>query len=44
VPGVNTEDHGAIYVWQMNRIGYGDDNCEHYCEINWRDNLRILDE
>ena len=40
--GTDIDDHGTIYVWQLERVEYGSDNCEHYAEINWRENLRIL--
>lgn len=43
LPGTDTENHGTIYVWQMDRFDYGSDNCEHYAEINWRESLRVLD-
>jgi len=43
LPGTDIENHGTIYVWQMDRTEYGADNCEHYCEINWREFLRLLD-
>lgn len=40
--GVNKEDHGTIYVWQLNRINYGGgDNCETYAEFNCRDGERL---
>lgn len=42
-PGTDNENHGTIYVWQENRMDYGADNCEHYAEINWHRNLRILE-
>jgi hypothetical protein len=42
IPGVNEEDHGAVYVWQSERMGYGADNCEHYSYIGWRRMLRIV--
>jgi hypothetical protein len=34
---------GCIYVWQSDRIGYGDDNCEHYTYHYWKRNLRIIE-
>lgn len=37
------EEHGAIYIWQDRRTGYGDDNCEHYAHSNWGRYLRIED-
>jgi hypothetical protein len=37
------EDHGTIYVWQIDRVGYGDDNCEHYTYSYWQRNLRVID-
>ena len=33
--------HGAVYVWQSERVGYGSDNCEHYAFTSWRRILRI---
>lgn len=42
VKGISIEEHGVIYVWQTERLNYGSDNCEHYCEINWKDTLRII--
>lgn len=44
-PGTDNVNHGTIYVWQENRgdDAYGADNCEHYSEINWRENLEIID-
>lgn len=41
--GYNIEDHCIIYVWQLNRVKYGDDNCEHYAYINWKQFLRIIE-
>jgi hypothetical protein len=35
--------HGAVYVWQCDRLEYGADNCEHYCHSNWKDFLRIIE-
>lgn len=43
IAGTDNEDHGTIYVWQENQMDYGADNCEHYCEINWRENLEVLE-
>ena len=34
---------GTIYVWQLNRTGYGSDNCEHYSYKFCMAGLRILD-
>jgi len=45
IPGTDDENHGIIYVWQLNDIEYGVDNCEHYAELSCRQNpslLRIL--
>ena len=36
------EEHGTVYVWQEDRMGYGGDNCEHYCHNNWHEFLRIV--
>lgn len=36
------EDHGTIYVWQSDRLGYGDDNCEHYVYVGWERILKIM--
>jgi hypothetical protein len=35
--------HGTIYAWQMDKLGYGADNCEHYSYDGWQDNLMILE-
>ncbi len=35
--------HGVIYVWQLDRIDYGSDNCEHYTYDNWRSFLTFID-
>ena len=43
-PGVDIEDHGTIYVWQSEQVGYGDDNCEHYVEFGWQKLLRIVQD
>lgn len=43
VPGVSDEDHGAVYVWQSERMEYGSDNCEHYVEFGWKLLLRVLE-
>lgn len=43
-PGGDTgEDHGSVYVWQAERTGYGDDNCEHYAFTTWKQHLRMID-
>jgi len=42
--GYDDEDHGTIFVWQMDKYGYGADNCEHYCEFNWKNSLRVINE
>jgi hypothetical protein len=34
VEGHDIEDHGTIYVWQMDRTEYGALNCEHYPHYN----------
>ena len=39
----DSENHGTIYVWQMDRCDYGADNCEHYCHENWRSVLIFCD-
>ena len=39
IPGVSIEDHGTIYVWQMDKTEYGTDNCEHYIEFSRGGNL-----
>jgi heat shock protein HspQ len=39
----DSENHGTIYVWQMDRYDYGADNCEHYCHENWRSVLIFCD-
>lgn len=33
VKGHDDEDHGTVTVWQLQRYGYGADNCEHYPEF-----------
>lgn len=42
IPGTDNENHGAVYVWQMNKLNYGADNCEHYSHFKWSDFLKIL--
>lgn len=43
VPEIITlEDHGVIYVWQEDRREYGDDNCEHYAGVSWKELLRPI--
>jgi hypothetical protein len=42
--GYDIQNHGAIYVWQMNRYEYGADNCEHYAHLNWEKHLKIIDK
>ena len=27
------DDHGCVYVWQQDKVGYGSDNCEHTATI-----------
>lgn len=40
-----TDDfHGVIYVWQSEKLNYGDDNCEHYSYQGWKRMLRIIDD
>ena len=34
---------GTVYVWQLNRTGYGSDNCEHYSFKFCMASLRMLD-
>lgn len=41
IPGIDDEDHGTVYVWQSDRVGYGSDNCEHYSFTSWQRMLRI---
>ena len=41
--GHNIEDHGTIFVWQIDRYEYGADNCEHYCEFGWEKSLKVLE-
>lgn len=36
-------DHGTVYVWQLEKINYGADNCEHYAFTQWSSILRILE-
>jgi len=43
VPGFDIENHGTVYVWQMDRMDYGSDNCEHYCEFGWEKSLKIIE-
>jgi hypothetical protein len=43
-PGTDDEDHGTVYVWQLDRMDYGADNCEHYPEFGWQRCLTILEE
>lgn len=40
--GKSVEDHGAVWVWQMNRENYGIDNCEHYVEFGWEKSLKLI--
>ena len=42
-PGIDSEDHGGIFVWQLDRLNYGADNCEHYAHFNWQPYLRLCD-
>lgn len=39
--GHDIEDHGRIAVWQMDRLEYGPDNCEHYPHYGWERILQI---
>lgn len=41
--GFSVENHGTIYVWQMNRTNYGADNCEHYVHYGWEKILTIVE-
>ena len=41
IPGFDNENHGTIYVWQMNKLNYGADNCEHYPHFEWFKTLKI---
>jgi hypothetical protein len=43
-PGSSREEHGTVYVWQLNRTEYGADNCEHYPEFEWWNVLKILED
>jgi hypothetical protein len=43
IPGYDDEEHGTIFVWQLNRVEYGVDNCEHYPAFNCRRCLRIVE-
>lgn len=43
-PGRDVEDHGTVYVWQIDRTDYGADNCEHYCEFGWEKSLKVLEK
>lgn len=40
--GVSDSDHGTVHVWQLDKIDYGADNCEHYPEFNWQSILKII--
>jgi hypothetical protein len=40
--GWNDEDHGTVTVWQMNRLDYGADNCEHYPHFGWPGILTVV--
>lgn len=42
VPDMTIHDHGTIYVWQLNRVEYGIDNCEHYPVLEWEKSLKII--
>lgn len=42
IPGINDEDHGTIFVWQMNKLEYGADNCEHYPQFEWFKTLKVV--
>lgn len=42
IPGTDDENHGTIYVWQLNRNEYGIDNCEHYAELSCRKDPTLL--
>ncbi len=44
VKGFDNDNHGTVFVWQMNRFEYGADNCEHYVEFGWERSLRILEK
>jgi len=41
-PGYDVEEHGTVFVWQLNRVEYGIDNCEHYPFFEWHKSLKIL--
>lgn len=38
------EDHGMIEVWLTKETGYGSNNCEHFCAINYSQYLKITEE
>ena len=38
------ENHGTIYVWQIDETEYGADNCEHYPYFEWENCLTILED
>lgn len=44
IKGFDSSDHGTVTVWQMNRLEYGADNCEHYGEFRWWEGLTIVNE
>lgn len=41
IRGSDEKEHGTIVVWQLDRLEYGADNCEHYPYENWNRILRI---
>lgn len=43
-PGHDIEDHGTVFVWQIDRLEYGADNCEHYCEFGWEKSLVVIEQ
>ena len=42
IEGTNDENHGTVFVWQMDRMEYGADNCEHYPYFGWETSLKVI--
>ena len=40
---LSIENHGTISVWQIDRMNYDADNCEHYPYYNWHNLFKIVD-
>lgn len=40
--GTDDENHGTVFVWQMDRMEYGSDNCEHYTYFGWENFLKVI--